>query len=112
MRLADVDAETCRLLGGLVNPVRFTAYGRSYGIDEDAADSLLSPHETYVPIVRSVAVCERCRQFHELVVGIKVAPSDNDLWVVNEHKYGVPIPLDIAPGQTLTQFELDSDTSQ
>jgi hypothetical protein len=110
-RIADVDPGTCKMLGGVIDPVRFTAYGRSYGVDENEADSLLSSHETYVSILRVVAVCERCRRFHEIVVGLKVPLNDNDRWVVHEHEYGAPIPMDIAPGQTLTQFELESEPS-
>ena len=106
-RIADVDPATSGLLGGLINPVKFTAYGRSYGVD--VSDSWFSSHETYVSILRQVAVCQKCRRFRENFVGLKMPLNDNDRRVVLEHHYGTPIPLNIAPGQTLTQFELDSE---
>ena len=98
---ADMDPS----LGGFVRKslITFSAYGRSYSRNQDGPFGATE----WDRLMRGVGACQRCRRFTEIHIGFREPPSEYDRWVIHEHLYGDPIPMDLSKGQTLTQFELE-----
>ena len=97
---ADMDPS----LGGFVRSsiITFSAYGRSYRRNQDGPFGATE----WDRLMRTVGACQRCRQFTELHIGHCDAMNNYDRWVIHEYVHGDPIPMSLAKGQTLTQFEL------